>query len=352
MKFIIQILVSLAISITSAYGQNFSLHFDGEDDYAIFPACEAQTFPSFTIEGWFKCKPSNEPQVIFMSFLDIPEKNANVTIEVRETGLLRFNYRPIAVVLGGENLLSNTVVNDNIWHHFAAVKGNFDPNKGGEGGLKLYVDGILEAEKTGFFDDITIAPIFEIGRNRYEFTANYRLFKGNIDDFKIWHRAKYSFEIFNDRTSESGGLETGLYNNYKFDIDTDTVYDCSAFKRHGARKGASGTNNLPQYSPVIPSLVDKICEFQSVGVLDELLNQGMDELALISPNPVSEILNVELIENREIHAQIYASDGRLIRSITFAEKVNRIDVATLQSGAYFLKLSNQKTTRTHPFIKI
>ncbi|MFN0173609.1 MAG: LamG-like jellyroll fold domain-containing protein [Saprospiraceae bacterium] len=352
MNRIIPCLLCLSISIPSIHGQNFSLHFDGDDDYAIFPECEAQTFPGFTIEGWFKCGPSIHPQAITMSFLDIPEKNANVTIEVRETGLLRFNYRPVAVVLGGENLLSTTVVDDNIWHHFAAVKGDYDPNKGGVGGLKLYVDGILEAEKTGFFDDITIAPIFEIGRNRYEPTVNYRLFKGHIDDLKIWHRAKYGFEIFNERTSESGGMETDLYSNYKFDIDTDTVYDCSTFKRHGARKDASGANNLPQYSLVIPSLVDKICEPQSVGVQDELINQSVDELALISPNPVSEMLNLELTENKKILSQIYAADGRLLHTITFAEKVISIDVSALPSGAYFLKLSNKETTRTHHFIKI
>ena len=80
MKFIVPSLILFAISITSIYGQNFSLHFDGDDDYAVFPACEAQTFPSFTIEGWFKCEPSNDPQVIFMSFLDISQKNANVTL--------------------------------------------------------------------------------------------------------------------------------------------------------------------------------------------------------------------------------------------------------------------------------
>ncbi len=350
MKFIIPFLLSLAISIPSTYGQNFSLHFDGDDDYATFPDCEALTFPSFTIEGWFKCNPSNNPQSIFMSFLDIPEKNANITLEVRETGLLRFNYRSVAVVLGGENLYSTTVVNDNEWHHFAAVKGAYSPKSAGR--LRLYIDGVLEAEKTGFYEDINIAPIFEIGRNRYEPQIDYRSFRGNIDDFKIWHRAKYSSEIFNEHKSESGGMEAGLFRNYKFDINIDTVYDCSTFKKHGAREGVFGANNLPQYSPIIPSLIDKICEVQFVGVHDAFPNPGADALAFISPNPVSEILNVELTENQKVFGQIYAADGRLIRAITFAEKVNTIDVSVLPSGAYFLKLNNQRTTKTHHFMKI
>ncbi|MFN0213428.1 MAG: LamG-like jellyroll fold domain-containing protein [Saprospiraceae bacterium] len=332
-------------------GQNFSLNFDGDDDLVLFPDCEAMTYPNFTIEGWFKCKHSENPQVIIMSFLDIPEKNANITLEVRETGLLRFNYRPVAVVLGGENLFSTTVVSDNVWHHFAAVKGAATP-KGGDGHLRLYIDGVLEAHANGPFDDINIVPIFEMGRNRFEPQINYRSFKGNIDDFKIWHRAKFGFEILNTYKSESAGSESGLYSNYKFDINLNPVYDCSPYENHGVRKGFGGTNNLPQYALDIPILLDKLCEPQSVGVEDGLHQSTADNLALISPNPVVDHLLVELTEMQQIYGQIYASDGTLVRTITLADKVNTIGVSALPAGAYWIILSNAKTSQTQRFIKI
>jgi len=345
MKFIVPSLILFAISITSIYGQNFSLHFDGDDDYAVFPACEAQTFPSFTIEGWFKCEPSNDPQVIFMSFLDISQKNANVTLEVRENGLLRFNFRSVATDLGGNDYFSTTVVDDNVWHHFAVVK------EGSEK-LWLYIDGFPDVIDCGSFPAINAVPIFEVGRNRYDPAENYRQLNGHVDDLKIWNRAKNCRDIFTEYKSESAGVELGLYSNYKFDTNSDTVFDCSPFKRHGLRKGTLGANNLPQFSPIIPSLIDKMCEFQFVGVQDEFINQGTYELALISPNPVSEILKLELTEHKDIRGQIYTSDGRLVRSITFTEKMNSIDVSALPAGTYLIKLSNAEITETKRFIKI
>ena len=286
-----------------------------------------------------------------MSFLDLPEKNANVTLEVRANGLLRFNYRPVAIVLGGEDMYSTTMVNDNVWHHFAAVKG-YDVPKGGGGVLRLYVDGYLEVERFGFFADINIAPMFEMGRNRYEPQINYRSFHGNMDDLKIWQRAKSSFEIFTDFKSESSGLEPGIYSNYKFDVDADTVYDCSPYQRHGIAEGLGGLNNLPKHSSDIPQLVDKMCETELVEVNPELKNPNDAVLAKISPNPVADFLNVEYLGNQTINGQIYASDGRLVLEITFADKVNNLDVSALPSGTYLIKLSNAKTTKTQRFIKI
>jgi hypothetical protein len=145
----------LTVCATSLHAQNFSLQFDGDDDHAVFPECTAMTAPSFTIEGWFKCTPNFEPQTILMSFLDIPDKNANVTLEVRQNGLVRFNFRSVATVLGGEELSSTTAVADNVWHHFAVVKE-------GDTRLWLYIDGFPEVVTCGFYEPVSETPIFEL----------------------------------------------------------------------------------------------------------------------------------------------------------------------------------------------
>ena len=344
MKLSIKILLFCLISSFTAQAQNFSLRFDGSDDYAIFPRCEAMLEPSLTIEGWFKCQTSSIPQVILMSFYDIVDKNANVTLEVRETGLLRFNYRTDPTDLNsGENLYSTTVVGDNSWHHFAAVKES-------DTRLWLYIDGFPEAIACGSFFSPIGLPLFEIGRNRYDDNVNYRAFKGNMDDLKIWNRAKNCREVFNDYTSESSGLEPGLFNNYKFDINLDTLYDCSPEKNHGLRKGIFGPNNLPQFSTDIPTLTDKMCEVQLLSNTEEESSTTI-KTVFVSPNPVTETLTVELIQVKKIKGQIFSSDGRLMREVWLSDKINAIDVSTLPSGAYVLKLGNDRTFLTESFIK-
>jgi hypothetical protein len=335
----------LTVCATSLHAQNFSLQFDGDDDHAVFPECTAMTAPSFTIEGWFKCTPNFEPQTILMSFLDIPDKNANVTLEVRQNGLVRFNFRSVATVLGGEELSSTTAVADNVWHHFAVVKE-------GDTRLWLYIDGFPEVVTCGFYEPVSETPIFELGRNRYDPAANYRFFRGNLDDIKIWQRAKNCREIFEDYKNESSGLESGLFGNYKFDLNADTVYDCSPNKRHGKRQGALGLNNLPKYVTDVPPLVDKMCEVQLVGVEEELSapNQGL--VVAISPNPVREILHVEIKGAQKVAAQIYASDGRLVREILILDGIHTVDVSSLPSGTYLLKLGNAEVSKTLSFIKI
>lgn len=345
LKFTAPFLFFFFCFFTTVEGQNHSLDFDGTDDYVLFPNNPGMTSSSFTIEGWFKCQASNNPQVILMSFLNLPDKNANVTLEVRSEGVLRFNYRADAFVLGGEDLTSTSILSNNQWHHFAAVKEGNDR-------LWLYIDGFPEVVSCGYYEKITETPLFELGRNRYDPVSNFRSFKGKMDDIKIWTRAKTCREIYADFKSESAGSEFGLYGNYKFDVNQDTVYDCSPNLKHGKRVGTNGLNNLPQYSTDIPTLTDVMCDFQLVGTDEERLTSNQNDLFRISPNPVFNYLEITVLEDQNFSGQVFNSNGQLVQTIEAINQVNKIDISGLPAGSYLLKLGNSNITKTLSFIKI
>lgn len=60
----------------------------------------------------------------------------------------------------------------------------------------------------------------------------------------------------------------------------------------------------------------------------------------ISPNPASESLLVDIqeITNSEMRYEIFSSFGKLIRTGTFAEGKNRVDVSAFAAGSYWVKV--------------
>jgi hypothetical protein len=247
-----------SLFISCSFGQNTSIKLDGIDDVLTFPMCDALTNSSFTIEGWVKSPPASsaEMRVIMMAYRD-DLSIANVTLELRNGGVLRFNYRSKAATYGGDEVYSKTLLTDDNWHHFACVKDNNER-------LFIYIDGFLETVNCFNLQNITASPNFEIGRNKYGGGDIFRWFKGSIDDFKIWEVARSPKQIFDNFNKESAGNEDNLYANYKFDIDSETIFDCSPNKHHGIRSSAFGFQNRPIFSNNIPPILDVDCESLSI----------------------------------------------------------------------------------------
>ena len=93
-------------------------------------------------------------------------------------------------------------INDEKWHH---VAGTFDGQE-----LKLYLDGVLEAENP-IANDVKIrtntAPI-RIGQTPNEL-AN-QAYRGSISEVRIWDRALTVEEIYANMHSHLAGDEEGL----------------------------------------------------------------------------------------------------------------------------------------------
>jgi hypothetical protein len=70
------------------------------------------------------------------------------------------------------------------------------------------------------------------------------------------------------------------------------------------------------------------------------------------PNPAKSVLNISSKETIEIKSiSIYNTLGQLVLVIPNAEKVSRIDVSSLTTGNYFIKINSDKGTSNTRFIK-
>ena len=79
--------------------------------------------------------------------------------------------------------------------------------------------------------------------------------------------------------------------------------------------------------------------------VDELDYTDVD----ISPNPVIDLININVDTNDDLRFKILSLDGRLMSS---GEVNNQIDVSHFNTGIYFIKIPSGKTELTFKFVKI
>jgi hypothetical protein len=320
--------------------QNFSLNFDGTDDVVELPKNAGVLGNNFTIEGWFKTTENVNPQSILIGFYNPTIIDGPIGIEVQNNGLLRFVYKPINGIF--DEMYSTIAVNDDQWHHFAYVK---EENRV----LKMYIDGAINNIICINTSNITLPLFFDLGINRFATANNLRHFLGNIDDIKIWTIAKGGHEIFNEFMSEQSGTEQFLFSNYKFDIDSDTIFDCSLQKNHGRRLGTDGSNLTTQFSTDFPPLTDVDCGIGFTGT------NGIEFKKVhpikIYPNPSIEEITILLEDTAQAEAQIFSNDGKFIQKFKIDNGTRIVSTTQLPTGVYELRVVGTNGISTATFIK-
>jgi hypothetical protein len=117
------------------------------------------------------------------------------------------------------------------WHHFtlvASASGNF---------MKLYRNGVLEASKTGVAGFTPVLSDLWIGRDGTQYS-----FAGQIDEFRIWNKARSAQEIAATWNRTLSGNETGLISCWSFDEGSgQIVHD----RTIGAHDGTLGDDANP-----------------------------------------------------------------------------------------------------------
>jgi hypothetical protein len=328
----------------TANAQNFSLNFDGTDDVVTLPKNNGILGNSFTIEGWFKTTSNVNPQSILIGYFDPQVANGSIGIEVQNSGILRFFYKPI--IGTAEQMNSTITLNDNLWHHFAYVKeSNFI--------LKMYIDGVLNNTQNIISTNIDVPLFFDLGINRFASANNFRHFKGNIDDLKIWTVAKSSNEILTSYLSEHSGSEQFLFSNYKFDVPSDDIFDCSLPRNHGKRFGTAGVNFTTQFSTDVPQLTDVNCGIGFTCANNLLQNPSFESnlsnwegVATIATTSNTGTKSAKICQNANLRQTLTATAGKNLTMFFNA----RSETGTGKVLAYIKYLSGSFQNLTTEFL--
>ncbi|MBV6627277.1 MAG: DUF4114 domain-containing protein [Rivularia sp. (in: Bacteria)] len=206
---------------TFTYNGESALSFDGVDDYVSIPDSsdiDFGTSQNFTVETWVKAD-SSQADLQFGDNSIIEKWSGNgaypfVIRYLNGPGTIRAARYDGPSSGNNPGITSSTVINDGQFHHIAFVK-NGDT-------LSLYIDGNLQgtANDTTTNSTQNTSPLY-IG-NRGE-SRNY--FKGEVDEVRIWNKARTETEIRQNLYSKLEGTEDGLAAYYNFDDVTTTVPD-------------------------------------------------------------------------------------------------------------------------------
>ncbi len=106
----------------------------------------------------------------------------------------------------------------------------------------------------------------------------------------------------------------------------------------------------------VEELKSEIDELYECDGISSIHNFNKDQVLKISPNPVKDILQVELLEDlstKTLNLGIYNASGKLIHEASVHNGSYEIDVSQLNQGFYFLRLGSENGLNLpYKFIKI
>ena len=186
-------------TITLTTNTDNALNFDGTNDVVTVPDNNALDLTNnYTVEAWIK-------PTAFKAFAGIVSKyhtanSRGYNLKLNGTG------NNSGVYFDGMTT-KNDVLLLNKWNHIAAVNNN--------GTRKIYING---TEQTITGTPLTTAvnsdPLI-IGQDSS--SSSTRIFKGSIDEVRIWSTVRTASEITSNMNAALSGNETGLVANFNFD---------------------------------------------------------------------------------------------------------------------------------------
>jgi uncharacterized protein (TIGR02145 family) len=260
MKHILTIsLCFLALSL-SVYGQNnYSMSFDGVDDYVDLGTNENFLFQDlFSFEAWVKIPLIPVGNGAIIGALDsyrilIYAGNAN-------NGALYVEF-PELNPFSGVDVMGSTDLRDNMWHHLAVT---YDGTK-----VVLYVDGLVEdsSDKTGNISLSNAQHSFFIGNSTH---VDYEDFHGVISNLGLWKKSLSQQEIQYYMSCPLTGDEEGLVAYWNFEEGSGTTaLDQTANGNDGTINGATLSTDTPEQNCLGDCTDSVACNFNSNADYDD-----------------------------------------------------------------------------------
>ncbi len=204
-----------------------ALHFDGENDYVRI---DRSIGGDFTLELWVAAEASRNGTDFYEG---LPVVYGDVFGPERDFGSSILSNRfAFGTGPSDDTAVSTSEVIGGQWFHVAATRAQM------AGRICVYVNGVREACRTT--PDTTAldeSPHIYFGGN----LIDDRYYKGQLDEIRIWNRARTAPEIARDYQSYLTGREDGLVGYYRLEA-TDPpgeVRDSSPSANHGVTSGDS-----------------------------------------------------------------------------------------------------------------
>ncbi|MBW7467883.1 gliding motility-associated-like protein [Pontibacter aydingkolensis] len=220
LQFITVLLIIFWPCLLKAQGPLNALKLDGIDDYVDLGTSNRGITNSVTVEAWVKTS-SFKYHWILGKYSNSGDRGYHLIIKDGKAAFAgrdgSGNYR--------NSGYSNTLVNDNNWHHLAGVCNN--------GIWQIYVDGILEVQFNSGFSQTNLATTVPMAIGK-DVIANNENYNGIVDEIKVWNKALTADEIRQNMCQKVSTASNGLVAYYKFDQTAgSTVQDESNSKING-----------------------------------------------------------------------------------------------------------------------
>ena len=298
MKKISTILTLLIFSGIALNAQNYSFLLDGDGEYIQLPANSDLNVGAdgFTVEAWIYANEwkSQQWQGSILN-TDAPSPDRGYAFRCGAGGKLSF---VMSVDGAWTEVVTPAIMNENQWHHVAAVKNTE--------ALILYIDG-LETARLPFSGDAPLAG--EPARIGASAGFGDRFFDGAIDEIRIWNVARTEQQLADNKTVDLAGTETGLVSYFPFNEGSGTTIGNLAAATNGTGIGTDDSNwiggySLPDFDVSIADIsgIDKwemksrpvkiVTTIQNVGVM---AISNVEVNVTVGSNTVSEVIT-EIIE--------------------------------------------------------
>ena len=205
--------------------KRYALSFDGENDYVeVADDLSLRLSESFTIEALVKTVDYADYRLVVTKW-----KSGNYWFGMwQDSGQLR------AYVKSGGNTyyVAGSTISTNIWHHLSTTFG--------EGVLKLFVDGELDASRTDIPTPLdTGDDSLHVGHNN-QVVIGSQHFHGTIALVRIYNRALSDSEIQHNCLNPMSPVLDGLVLWLKMEEGSGTtVHDYSGYGNDGTIYGAT-----------------------------------------------------------------------------------------------------------------
>jgi hypothetical protein len=255
MKKLLSILLFVPIAL---FGQdNYSLSFDGDDDYVSINHTDINISSSFSLSIGFKNENSNSIQPWEVLFSDL-------LFDLGQ-GICIFIQNSTLKYTTGEayNEVEITTIPSNIYSYFTCTYFN--------NLLKFYSGDNLVYSSNVVINPSSLSEL--VLGNRF---ANNELqlandnFYGLLDNLIIWDYALTQSEIQSYLSCTPNGDEEGLIGYWDFDEGSgDTIYDISGNDNHGVIYGATYSEDVPEDNCIEGCTESTAFNYNSVANLDD-----------------------------------------------------------------------------------